>query len=218
PRLVLRLEPERDAARPAAEAREQGGTHGLDAPRDVHAVRRQGLQGVQGRVPGHGSGAVPGRLSEAGYVALAAGVAGAAEDDLAGVNRVPEACRDPAQPLFEPLVLEAFDLAAVAADEVVVMMTVGARGLEAGDPVPEVDPRQQALGGEQVEDAVHAGDADARPGGADAVVRLLRRQAAVLTLEVLDHDPAGAAAAVARATEAFERVLGPLSRARHDRE
>ena len=126
-----------------------------------------------------------------------------------GVHRVPEARRDPAQLALEPLVFERLDLAAISTDEVMVVMAVRPYGLETGNAVTEVDTTQEALRGEEVEDAVDARNADARPGRTDAVVRLLRRQAAVLVLQMLHHRAARAAAAVAGTSEAVERVLRP---------
>ena len=48
--------------------------------------------------------------------------------------------RDAAECLLESTVLERLHLAAVTADEVVVMVAAGVDPLEAGDAVAEVDP------------------------------------------------------------------------------
>ena len=55
---------------------------------------------------------------------------------------------------------ERLDLAAVVADDVVVVVAVGQRGLEAGDPVAHVDPLHEPELGEHVEHAVDRGDPD----------------------------------------------------------
>ena len=82
--------------------------------------------------------------------------------------------------LLERLVVESLDAAALVADEVVVVLDARLHGLEAGKAVSDVDPLEQPEVGELVEAAVDARDPDGTPLVAEAVVDLLRRQAAVL--------------------------------------
>ena len=65
---------------------------------------------------------------------------------------------------FECRVGERADLAAVGANEMVMVVAVRPRRLEAGNTVAEVDPRDEALCGEELEDAVDARNADATSG------------------------------------------------------
>ena len=129
------------------------------------------------------------------------------------LHRVAEAPGRARERALEPVVGERLDPAAVVADEVVmVVVTVAARRLEARDAVADVDPLDEPQGGERLERPVDARDADGAAGGADAVVDLLRREAAPLLVEELDDRPAGAPAAEPGGAEAGERVVGP---ARH---
>ena len=100
-----------------------------------------------------------------------------------------EAACDVLERPLERVVGERLDLAAVVADEVVVMIASGVRGLVAGDAVADVDPLDEAEVGEAVEHAVDARDPDAPSLGADPVMDLLRRAAAGLAAEVLDDAP-----------------------------
>ena len=90
-----------------------------------------------------------------------------------------------------------------------VMVAAIACRLEAGDAVADVDPLDEPQLGERVERPVDARDADAPPAGADAVVDLLRGEAAPLLVEEGDDRRAGAAAAQAGALRPVERVVGP---------
>lgn len=67
---------------------------------------------------------------------------------------------------FERRVGERTHLPALGADEVVMVVPVWPRRLEPGDPVTEVDSRDEALGGEELEDAVDTRNPDAAPGRA----------------------------------------------------
>jgi hypothetical protein len=73
--------------------------------------------------------------------------------------------RDPLERSLERRILERLDLSAVVADEMVVMLAVGVRRLEAGDAVAEVDPLHEAELVETFEGAVDACHANSsRPG------------------------------------------------------
>ena len=113
---------------------------------------------------------------------------------------VAETGSHPVEGALELRVGERVDLAAAAADEMVVVLPVLARGLEAGDPVAEVDPRHQAASGEELEDAVDARDADPAAARAQPPVEILRGKATGLFAEVLDDCPPGIAAAEACCT------------------
>ena len=69
---------------------------------------------------------------------------------------------NPLERLLESGVLERLDLAAVVADEVVVMVAARIDRLEAGDPVAEVDPLYEPELVETFERAVDACDSDSR--------------------------------------------------------
>ena len=88
---------------------------------------------------------------------------------------------------LERRVVERLDLAAVVADEVMVVLVPGAHRLVAGDAVAEVDALEQALLDEAVDGAVHAREPDRRAARGERLVDLLRAAAAVLLVEVLDH-------------------------------
>jgi hypothetical protein len=95
---------------------------------------------------------------------------------------------DPLQSPLERVVLERLDAAAVAADEVVVMVhAVRERRLEPCDAVADVDTLHEAELVERLQHAVNARDPDATATRTDAVEDLLRRLAARLSGEVLDH-------------------------------
>jgi hypothetical protein len=87
---------------------------------------------------------------------------------------------------LECRVLERLDLPAVVADEMVVMVALSVRGLEARHAVAEVDSLEKAELVEAFEGAVHARDPDLGTLGANAVVDLLRRQAAALASQEID--------------------------------
>lgn len=86
---------------------------------------------------------------------------------------VPEPRRDLIERPLERRVGECTDLPAVCTDEMVMVMAIRPGWLEARGPVAEVDPGDKALGGEEVEDAVDARDADATPGCTQPTVQFL---------------------------------------------
>lgn len=106
-------------------------------------------------------------------------------------HRIPAASGDSREHRLEPVVLEGLDLAAVIAHEVVVMLASGECRLEARDAVAEVYSLHQSRPVETLERAIDARDPDADALGADAVVDLLRRRAAVLPSEELHDRAAG---------------------------
>lgn len=106
-------------------------------------------------------------------------------------------------------VLERLDLPAVVADKVVMMVAAGVGRLEARDAVSEVDALDESQVGHAVERAVDARNPDSTAARADAIVELVRREAAVLLAEELDDDAASASASPARLAEACERGLRP---------
>ena len=125
------------------------------------------------------------------------------------LDRVAETAGRPFERLLERFVRERLDPAAVVADEVMVVVCIGVRGLEPGDPVADVDALHEPQLGERLERPVHACDAGRSTGRVDAVVDLLRRPAAVLRGEVLDDGASRAAAAQTGGAEPFERPFGP---------
>ena len=87
---------------------------------------------------------------------------------------------------LELVVGERLDLAAVVADEVVMVLAAGVGGLVTSGSSAEVDALDETLLGQQVEHAVDARDPDAAAFRAQAVEDLLCSQAAVLAAEQLD--------------------------------
>ena len=75
-------------------------------------------------------------------------------------DRVPRPALDLVQCTLEALVGERLDLAAVLADEMVVVLAAAVHGLEPGDSRPDVDALHEAPFAEQVEHPVDARDAD----------------------------------------------------------
>ena len=117
---------------------------------------------------------------------------------------------------LERRVREWLHLPAVVADEVVVMLAVGVRPLEAGDAVTEVDALDEPERGHSVERAVDTRDPDARAASACEVVQFLRGQAALLLAEDLDDHLASPSAAPARVAQTRESGLGPADHADND--
>jgi len=109
---------------------------------------------------------------------------------------------------FELGIGKRLDLAAVVADEVVMMLAALQRRFVARDSGTEVDPLDEALLGELLEHAIDACNPDAAPVGTQLVEDLLRGQAAVLPTEELDDRAAGAASP-APALERCQCLLGP---------
>jgi hypothetical protein len=110
---------------------------------------------------------------------------------------------------LEPLVLEGDDLAAVAADEMVMVVAARVNGLVASDPGAEVDPLHEPKRDEEVERAVDTRNPDATITETQTVEDLLRGEAAILPGEKLDDRDARTAPAMARPPELADGVLGP---------
>src|SRR5262249_12844348 len=135
--------------------------------------------------------------------------AGAAQDDVVPGHGVAGAALDLVDDRLELVVLERLDLAAVVADEVVVVLAGREGGLVTRPAGADVDPLHEPAFGELLEHAVDGGDADpATAAGAQPVEDLLRGQAAVLPTEQLDDGAARAAAAALR-LERGKRLLAP---------
>ena len=126
-----------------------------------------------------------------------------------GLHVVAAAACDAPDRVLEPPVLERLDLAALAAHEVVVMISTRVGRLEPGGSVAEVHPLDQTERGEAVERPVHARDPDTRSRCSHAVVDLLGREAAILPAEELDDLTPRSAAPAARCAETSERALDP---------
>jgi hypothetical protein len=134
---------------------------------------------------------------------LAAVRAGADEHDLVFLDGVPEPAGDAVDCTLEPRIAERLDLAAVATDEMVMVVAVGGRGLVARDPVAGVDTLHEPELGERLQRAVHRGDPDRPTRLAQPIVDVLRAHAAVLPAEQLDDGLPRAAATI---TGRLERV------------
>ena len=106
-------------------------------------------------------------------------------------------------------VFERLDLPAVVADEMVMMIAAGVGRLEARDSVSEVDSLDETQVGHAVERAVDARNPDPSAARADAIVDLVRREAAVLLAEELDDDAASASASTARLSQPEECGVRP---------
>ena len=140
---------------------------------------------------------------------VAAILARATQHDIVRRHDVSAPVGDSLDRRLERRVLERLDLPAVVADEVVMMVAAGVGRLEARDSVAEVDPLDEPQVGHAVERAVHARDPDPSAARADAIVDLVRREAAVLLAEELDDDAASASAAAARLAQPDERGVRP---------
>src|SRR6266581_997706 len=135
--------------------------------------------------------------------------AGAPEDDVVAGDRIPGPALDLVQGALELVVGEGLDLAAVVADEVMMMLAVGVDRLEAGRAGADVDPLDEPVLAQLLEYAVDARDSDPAALGSELVEDLLGGQAAVLTPEQLDDCAAGAAVAVPLRMQRGDRRLGP---------
>ena len=120
-----------------------------------------------------------------------------------------EAARSSLERLFETGIGERLHLAAVVADQVMVVLPIQVGRLEAGDPVTELDPLHESELDELIECAVDARDPDAATLPADSVEDLLRRSAARLCSQVLDHCAPGASVAETFRLEIVERMSAP---------
>jgi hypothetical protein len=124
-------------------------------------------------------------------------------------DRIAQAAGDLVDRALEPYVTERLDLAAVTADEMVVMVAVGARRLEPRDSVAGFDSLDQPEICERLEGTVDRGDPDRPPGPPKAVEDLLRAHAAVLAAQEVHNSATGAPAAEACAFQCFERMTSP---------
>ena len=103
------------------------------------------------------------------------------------VERIPVGAGDPVQGKLERRVVERVDLAAVAADEMVVMLAARLGRLKARHAMPEVDSVHKPKLREQFEHTVDARDADGATRRAEPIEQLLCGKAALLGGEVADH-------------------------------
>jgi hypothetical protein len=126
------------------------------------------------------------------------------------VKLVPELTAEPLERGLEPGVLERCDLAAALADDVVVVLPVGMRGLVAGYALTHLEPLDELHTGQQIERAIDTRDTDMTTVGPQRVEDLLGTETAVLGREELDHRRPGPARPVARPTKLVERVLAPV--------
>jgi len=110
---------------------------------------------------------------------------------------------------LELVVGERLDLAAVVADQVMMMLAVRVQRLEASRARADLDALQEAVSAELLEGAVDARDPDRPAPVAKLVEDLLRGQAAGLLTEQLDHGAARAAVPVPPRAERGERLLSP---------
>lgn len=124
-------------------------------------------------------------------------------------DRVAPAAGNSLERRLEGRILERLDLPAVVADEMVVMLSIRVRGLEARDTVPEVDPLHEVKVGEAFESPIDARNADASGPSTEPVVDLLRRDTALLACEELDDRAPSASTSPTRRAEPRQRVLGP---------
>ncbi len=141
--------------------------------------------------------------------AVGAVPARATQNDVVRVDDVPELTGQAVERVLEALVLEGDDLAAVLADEVMVVLAVRVGGLVAGDAAADVDALHELRRREQVEDAVDARDSDATPRAPELVEDLLGGEAAVLAGQELDDGRSRPTGSVSRPRELGGGVLGP---------
>ena len=111
---------------------------------------------------------------------------------------------DPLERLLESGVLERLDLAAVVADDVMVVRALDRR-LEAGDSVADLHPLDEPELHQRVEDAIHTGDADAPAAREQRVAKLLGAATAIASSELVDQRCSSAARTM---TSRSERRLG----------
>lgn len=134
------------------------------------------------------------------------------------VDRELEALRERGDGLLEAVVCELRHAAAAIADDVVVVLAAGVRGLIAGRAVADVEPMHQSQAIEHLERAVHTRDAHARVLGAQLIGDFLRGGAAGSPREGVDDARARGAAAKPLALErrvgvgAPGRVMGRAQR------
>jgi hypothetical protein len=127
---------------------------------------------------------------------VAAVRAGAAEEDVVGVDGVIDAFGELVDGVFELVVFEGGDASAVVAQQVMVVVAAGVGGFVAGCAVADVESLDEA---ELVEDFDGAVDACGAGGGASAaegVCDVAGGEAAVLLGEDVDDCQAGGATEV----------------------
>lgn len=98
------------------------------------------------------------------------------------------------------------------------VVAVGQRRLEAGDPVADIDALHEAELDEHVEDAVDRGDPDRATVSAQGLVDLLRTRAAILALHQVEDGRARTAGAKAGHAKGVLRVLAPALNDRHPKD
>lgn len=94
---------------------------------------------------------------------------------------------DLAQHALQLVVRERLDLAAVVADEVMVMLATRLDRFESGRPCADIDPLHEPIPSQLLERPVDARDPDSPSFVAQLVEDLLCREAAVLSAEQLDN-------------------------------
>jgi hypothetical protein len=109
---------------------------------------------------------------------------------------------------LERLVGELRDIAAAAADDVVVMR-IGAHGLVTRRSVTDLQPVHEPDPVEHLQRAIDARDPDPLVGSAQVVRELLRGDAAGTCGKGVDHPLAGGAAPEPASLERLRRVLPP---------
>lgn len=114
---------------------------------------------------------------------------------------------DVAEYPLEALVGERLDPAAVVADDVMVVLDRVAQRLEPRDAVAEVDPLDETLLGQHLEDPIDAGKPDSLAPRNQFAVDFLRSYAAVLRVQEVDHACAGQAVAIAGFSKFGESLL-----------
>ena len=127
-------------------------------------------------------------------------------------DRVTGSPFDLPQGSLELVVGEGLDLAAVVADEVVVMLAAGVHRLETRGAGADVDALHESVLAQLLEDAVDAGNPDAAALRAQLVEDFLGGQAAVLSPEQLDDRSTGTAVSVPPRLKRGDGRLGPGAR------
>lgn len=131
------------------------------------------------------------------------------QHDLVGAHPDLEAARGALERLLEAGIRERLHLPAVVAHQVMVVLATRVRRLEPGDPVAELDALHEVELDELVERAVDARDSHATAVVPHAVEDLLRRPAARLGAEVLDHGPARSSVTESLRLQVLERTGAP---------
>src|SRR5258705_2726845 len=134
---------------------------------------------------------------------LAGGAVGAraAQHHVVAGNGVPRAPLDLVEGPLELVVGECFDLAAVVAHEVMMVLPAGVNGLEARGAGADVDALDEAVLRKLFQCPIDTCRPDAAAFRPELVEDLLCRQATVLAPEQLDNRTARAAVAVAARTQ-----------------